>query len=86
MQGLAGFSKLISDYDECDKEIIRLNNELSTLDNEQRRLLPSLWILRGTEKLVEKSKEVIASHVEVEATLPEKSILTNQAGQSWKRY
>lgn len=75
MQGLAGFSKLISDYDECDKEIIRLNNELSTLDNEQRRLLPSLWILRGTEKLVEKSKEVIASHVEVEATLPEKKYI-----------
>ena len=75
MQGLAGFSKLIKDYDECEKEIIRINNQLTEIDNSQRRLLPSLWILRGTDKLIEKSKEIISSHVEVETSVPEKKYI-----------
>ena len=72
MQGLAGFSKLIKDYDECEKEILRINNQLTEIDNSQRSLLPSLWILRGTDKLIEKSKEIISSHVELETSVPEK--------------
>ncbi len=75
MQGLAGFSKLIKDYEECEKEIIRINNQLTDIDNNQRRLLPSLWVLRGTEKLIEQSKEIINSHVEVETALPEKKYI-----------
>ncbi len=75
MQGLAGFSKLIKDYDDCEKDIIKVNNQLTELDNNQRRLLPSLWILRGIDKLVEKSKEVINSHVEVESTMPERKYI-----------
>lgn len=75
MQGLAGFSKLIKDYDDCEKDIIRINNQLTELDNNQRKLLPSLWILRGIDSLVQRSKEVITSHVEVEATMPEKKYI-----------
>lgn len=75
MQGLAGFSKLIKDYDDCEKEIIRINNQLTEIDNNQRSLLPSLWILRGIDKMVEKSKEIISSHVEVETALPEKKYI-----------
>lgn len=75
MQGLAGFSKLIKDYDDCEKEIIKINNQLTEIDNNQRSLLPSLWILRGTDKLVEKSKEIISSHVEVETAVPEKKYI-----------
>ena len=71
MQGLAGFSKLIKEYDDCEKEIIRINNQLTELDNSQRSLLPSLWVLRGIDKMVEKSKEIILSHVEVEVSAPE---------------
>ena len=75
MQGLAGFSKLINDYDECEKEILRINNQLTEIDNSQRSLLPSLWILRGTDKLIEKSKEIISSHVELETSVPEKKYI-----------
>ena len=75
MQGLAGFSKLIKDYDECEKEIRRINNQLTEIDNSQRSLLPSLWILRGTDKLIEKSKEIISSHVELETSVPEKKYI-----------
>ena len=75
MQGLAGFSKLIKDYDECEKEILRINNQLTEIDNNQRSLLPSLWILRGTDKLIEKSKEIISSHVELETSVPEKKYI-----------
>lgn len=75
MQGLAGFSKLIKDYDECEKEILRINNQLTEIDNSQRSLLPSLWILRGTDKHIEKSKEIISSHVELETSVPEKKYI-----------
>ena len=75
MEGLAGFSNLISDYDNCEKEIIRLNNKLTDLDNEQRRLLPSLWLLRGIDNMVKRCKEIIASHVEEESSLPEKKYI-----------
>lgn len=75
MEGLAGFSNLISDYDNCEKEIIRLNSKLTDLDNEQRRLLPSLWLLRGIDDMVKRCKEIIASHVEEESSLPEKKYI-----------
>lgn len=75
MEGLAGFSNLISEYDNCEKEIIRLNNGLTALDTEQRRLLPSLWLLRGIDKMVKRTKEIIASHVEEESSMPEKKYI-----------
>ena len=75
MEGLAGFSNLISDYDNCEKEIIRLNNRLTELDTEQRRLLPSLWLLRGIDGMIEQSKQIISSHVEEESSLPEKKYI-----------
>lgn len=75
MQGLAGFSKLIKDYDDCEKEIIRINNQLTDIDNNQRSLLPSLWILRGIDELVEQCKQIIKSHVEVESTAPERKYI-----------
>lgn len=75
MEGLAGFSNLISDYDNCEKEIIRLNNRLTELDTEQRRLLPSLWLLRGIDGMIEQSKQIISSHVEEESSVPEKKYI-----------
>lgn len=75
VQGLAGFSKLIQDYDNCDIEIARINGEMTELDNNQRRLLPSLWILRGIDDMIKQCHDIIASHVEEECTLPEKKYI-----------
>ena len=75
MQGLAGFSKLIKEYEDCEKEIIKINNQITEVDNNQRSLLPSLWILRGIDKLVEQSKQIITSHVEVETAVPERKYI-----------
>lgn len=75
MQGLAGFSQLIKDYEDCEKNIIKINNQLTEIDNSQRSLLPSLWVLRGIDKLVEQSKQIITSHVDVETALPERKYI-----------
>lgn len=75
MEGLAGFPELIKKYDDCELEINKINNQLTELDNSQRGLLPSLWVLRGIDKMIEQCKKIIASHVEVEATVPEKKYI-----------
>lgn len=75
MQGLAGYSELISDYKECEKEIIKINNQLTEIDNYQRSQLPSLWVLRGIDNLIEQCKEIIQSHVKEEAEIPEKKYI-----------
>lgn len=77
ISGLASFTGLVKDYDDCDKEIANINNELTNLDNRQRELLPSLWILRGTNDMIRKCKGIIKSHVEEEYTAPEKKYLDN---------
>lgn len=75
MEGLAGFPELVKGYDECELEITKINNQLTELDNSQRNLLPSLWVLRGIDKMVERSKEIITSHVEVETAVPERKYI-----------
>lgn len=75
MEGLAGFPELIKAYDECELEINKINNQLTEIDNNQRSLLPSLWVLRGTDKMIEQCKQIIASHVEVETAVPERKYI-----------
>ena len=77
ISGLAGFTGLVKEYDDCEKAIADINNELTNLDNRQRALLPSLWILRGTNSMIRKCKSIIKSHVEEEYTAPEKKYLDN---------
>lgn len=77
ISGLAGFTGLVKEYEECEKVIADINNQLTNLDNRQRELLPSLWILRGVDPMIEKCKEIIKSHVEEEYTAPEKKYLDN---------
>ena len=77
ISGLAGYTGLVKEYDDCEKAIADINNELTNLDNKQRTLLPSLWILRGTNAMIEKCKGIIKSHVEEEYTAPEKKYLDN---------
>lgn len=75
VNGVANFANLSHEYDECEKEIIRINSRLTEIDNEQRRLLPTLWILRGIDKLIMKSQEIIESHVNTEYTAPERKYI-----------
>ncbi len=77
ISGLAGFTGLVKEYEECEKIIADITNQLTNLDNRQRELLPSLWILRGVDPMIEKCKEIIKSHVEEEYTAPEKKYLDN---------
>lgn len=77
VEGLANYSSLVSEYDACDKEIIRINGELNELDAQERRLLPSAWLLRGIDPYIQRCKEIISSHVKEEYTAPEKKYLDN---------
>ena len=77
VSGLAKFSEIVTKYDKCDLEIKDINNELDNIDSEERRLLSSLWVLRGTGKLIQESKRIINSHVEDVYTAPEKKYLDN---------
>ena len=77
ISGLAGFTALVKDYEECEKSISDINNQLTNFDNRQRELLPTLWILRGIDSMVGKCKEIIKNHVEEEYTAPEKKYLDN---------
>lgn len=75
--GLAKFSELVNRYEKVEIDIKDIVNDLTNIDNDQRRLLPSLWILRGTEGLIQQCKEILSSHAEEEYTAPEKKYLDN---------
>lgn len=77
LSGLASFTQLVKEYGTCDTEIARINGKLNEVDTYQRRKLPELWILRGIEEMIRKSKETIKQHVETEYTLPERKYLDN---------
>lgn len=77
ISGLAKFADIVSKYDQIEIEISKINNELTLIDNEQRRLLPTLWVLRNTEPLLKQCKDIINSHVEEVYTAPELKYLEN---------
>lgn len=77
VSGLAKFAELDTKYNNVKLDINNILNELTNIDNDERKLLPSLWVLRGTKKLIEKSKEIIKAHVEEEYTAPERKFLDN---------
>lgn len=77
LSGLASFTQLVKEYGTCDTEIARINGKLNEVDTYQRRKLPELWILRGIEEKIHRSKEIIKQHVETEYTLPERKYLDN---------
>lgn len=77
ISGLAKFSELVTKYEKVELEIKDILDKLTNIDEEERRLLPSLWVLRGTEKLISKCKVIINEHVEEEYTAPERKFLDN---------
>ena len=77
MSGLASYTSLVSKYKQCDVEITKLNSQIFDLDKQMRKLLPELWILRGSQALLKKCKSLIENHKDEENTLPEKKYLDN---------
>lgn len=77
MSGLANFTKLVNDYNKCEQNIKDMMNELTKIDEFQRKQVPNLWVLRGITPMIEQSKDIIKSHTEEQNTVPEKKYLDN---------
>ncbi|WP_304066698.1 AAA family ATPase [Pedobacter glucosidilyticus] len=77
MSGLANFTKLVNDYNKYETDIKDVMNQLTTLDDYQRKQVPNLWILRGISEMVDNCAEIIKLHTEVQDTAPEKKYLDN---------
>ncbi len=77
MSGLANFTKLVNDYNKCEQNINDTMNELTQIDDFQRKQVPNLWVLRGVTPMIEQCKGIIKSHTEEQNTVPEKKYLDN---------
>lgn len=77
ISGLASYSLLVKKYKDCENEISKLLSETTRIDEFQREKLPSLWVLRGIEPMIQQCKEIIEKHKEEEYTVPEKKYLDN---------
>ena len=77
MQGLAEYTGLVKRYDDCNKEIEKLTNEINRIDNFQRSQLTKLWILRSIQSMIKNCQEIIEKHTQEEYTVPEKKYLDN---------
>ena len=77
ISGLASYTSLVKKCADCDSEINQLNNKISEIDSFQRKVLPTLWILRGTDQLIKECDKIIEKHKEEEYTVPEKKYLDN---------
>ena len=77
ISGLASYSMLVKKYKDCENEINKLLSETTRIDEFQREKLPSLWVLRGIEPMIQQCKEIIEKHKEEEYTIPEKKYLDN---------
>lgn len=77
LSGMASFTGLVAQYKTEENNLREINDALTHLDERQRSRLPALWVLRGTQGLIQRAKEIIEAHVESEYTAPEKKYLDN---------
>lgn len=77
MTGLASFTKLVSDYNQCELDIIKVMNKITQLDEYQRKQVPNLWILNGITPMIDKCEMIIKNHTNVQNSVPEKKYLDN---------
>lgn len=77
LSGMASFTGLVAQYKTEENNLRAINDDLTHLDERQRSRLPALWVLRGTQGLIQRAKEIIEAHVESEYTAPEKKYLDN---------
>lgn len=77
INGLAKFVDYVNKYNTCEVEITRINSDLTRLDDEERKALSDIWVLRGTGEMIGKCKELVNNHVEMVNTAPERKFLDN---------
>ena len=77
IKGLAKFVDSVNNYNACEVDIARINSELTRLDDEERKALSDIWVLRGTGEMIVKCKELVNNHVEMVNTAPERKFLDN---------
>lgn len=75
VQGLAVYSDLVQKYDNCKLEINKINSELDKIDSAERKLIPTLWILRGTDILIKRCNDIVKPYVFKKLTEPEEKYL-----------
>lgn len=75
--GLANFTGLVNDYNKCEQSLNNINNNLTILDDFQRKQVPNLWILRGIDTNIDLSYSIINTHTTEQNTVPEKKYLDN---------
>lgn len=77
VRGIAGYSDLVQKYNKCEAEIKSITDRLTQIDNYQRESMRTLWVLRGSDKLIKESQKIISGYVEEIYTAPEKKFLDN---------
>ncbi len=75
ISGLAKFTTLVSSYEKCEQDIQKVMNDLTQLDDFQRKQVPNLWVLRGIVPFINQCEEIIRNHTEEQNTVPEKKYL-----------
>ena len=75
LTSLSGYSGIVNDYNRHELEVIKINNELDTLDKYQRKQLRHLWILRGIHPMIDSCKKIIEDYTIQQDTVPEKRYL-----------
>jgi DNA sulfur modification protein DndD len=75
--GLANFTGLVNDYHKCEQAIKDINNNLTILDEFQRKQVPNLWILRGIDAPIDACTSIIKTHTNEQNTVPERKYLDN---------
>ncbi len=77
LKGVVDYTKLNQEYNRYNLDFQKVQNELSRLDEEQRKLVPNFWVLRGIEPMIKQSKQIIKEYTAFQDTVPEKKYLDN---------
>ena len=81
LQGLAMHTQLVREYDQCEAKLNDVKKQLDAIDAYQKAQLPSLWIMRNIDPLVNESKKLIDKYSEEVFSTPEQKYF-NDPGRS----
>ena len=70
LQGLASYTKLVSDYNNVQTELRTIESAINRNIDRLRSELPSRWILRGINPMVEKADQLLHNYVQETFSTP----------------